>query len=252
MTKDDSLVSLLAKTDVLFAPFRQWEPRNASAVVDRQIAYRTIGLPYSAGGDPNERQRAKAAADALESEGKVIFIRNQYGVRIGWRLADREIWRLRHLCLLDGEVELIRVMAAMLENFAVRHVRPNTGFVPEATLAGTATKSNLLRIEEALTPGLVLGLVEAATDTQGRVFYAITTKGHQFTTGWQRPSFTPPRYNAKRSKEAAVEYLRQSQIARRELESLRGDSGHVVIPLAAGCGPTGTGVAALDAKGRLI
>lgn len=243
------LVGVLAQTDALHEPLRDWSsPCRNAAVLARRQTYFHEGLPYSlGGGDAAERQRAVRLADALENENRAIFHRND-GVRVAWRLADAEQFKLRSMCLLTGEREMLRAMAGLLDNATTAITDP----IAESTLAGEEVKSRHLLVEECFLPALSLGLVTSSSDAAGRVYYSLSPAGWRYVETWKpaRPKRTT--FNRSQSLAAAELYLTSIRAARRELRSLRGETAHIAIPLSCGLAAHDNGLAILDKAGKLI
>lgn len=242
-TIDSSLVRILAETDELFFPVRDWDqPRNVSGIYERRQEFLQAGLPHAAGGTGAERIAAHRAADTLEQSGFVVFHRTN-GKRSHVRLLPEKYWELRFWSLLPGERELSFVVAGIQANVARGCVYANTTFVPEWALIGQyervtkAAKQRVVALMEAATPGLVFGWLDSDSTVDGAVYYRVTDAGEQHFTNWSGPTFTPPAYDPKLAEETAEQYIVACREARLTLARLKGQPNNLAVSLNCGLDP---------------
>ena len=235
------MIALLAETDALFVPTRQWQNnKNALAILERQTEFARAGIPFLGGGDIVDRKVHQRAADELEATGLVRFSRARVK-RTMWKLTNAADWKMRELCNEPGFPEMLAAMLLLGEHARAGHVSGdcgNVGYVPETALLAMgwgSAKANrqILELEQLFAPAFCRGLVWSASDCAGRVAYRLQPKGWKFIENPVQPPELP-----EWSEEASQSYLDQflQALAQRARAKPRAENC-AAIPLSAGLWP---------------
>jgi hypothetical protein len=243
MIDQTPLIELLAATDALFQPIRDWRNnRYAAAIVEARRRFTREGLAYRSGGDPGERKAKERAADAWERAGMVTFHRSR-GKRSHWRLTDTADWMMRRLATFGDFPEMLTAMLAIDRHERMPH-EARMNWVPEWWLTGANydeadAQLRWTTVQEILAPALCRGLVEAWSDCHGRTAYQLTDRGREFLAGPAVPSIDWPEYDTK----ANDLYLAAFDRATADLKRLTSQPNHVAVRLSAGLWPCDTAAA---------
>ena len=179
------LIDLLAETDALWAPIRDWRDNHrVVAVAERREQFRRAGLPIRVGGNAAERKQWERELDRIQAASSIVVTRER-GRRAYWRLGDAMDWQLRSLIGLPGWGEMLRAMRALAAHEDAN--RPSTlNLVPESWFVeggGWGSKQGgelLVGLEEMFLPALVRGWATAWSDCVGRAVYHTTEAGRAF------------------------------------------------------------------------
>ncbi len=172
------LINLLAETDAIFSPIRDWSNSSRiTAVMDlrRDFHLRGLPVPKAAGGD---RKRLERERDRLEKTGLVRFHRIN-GRRAFWKLSDSTDWFLRRLCMLSDFTEAVTVMVAVDSLTDMHHT--NGEIVPDWSLAlapnenrqTAKARDKVARVAELALPALCRGWLTSWSDYRGANGYRI-------------------------------------------------------------------------------
>lgn len=252
------LLDLLAETDALFEPIRDWSStRRNAAIIKARRQFHERGIPFRvAGGTGAERTAATRQADELERSQLVAFSRRR-GRRTTWKLSDPEDWRLRWW---THQAEVHEVALAL---FAVDVVSATLegAICPEIRLTGGRgwdgePSEQLLGVEELLLPALVRDFATSHSDRHGRVGYGLTDSGRKFLASWKGETGVVEKlYHRRAAKAAHARYCESLKAARAELiERAHHEeaSNHIAVALSVGMWPAddhGTVVSIVDDNG---
>lgn len=240
MLDTTQLIDLLAETDALWTPVRDWSNNHAVvAVEERREQYQRNGLPISnGGGTAAERKQWERELDGIEVSGTVLIARER-GRRAFWRLGNATDWRLRNLVGLPGRAEMLRAMQALAGHEDAEQER-GVNLVPETWLTGPdgwGTKAGgrlLVALEEMFLPALVRGWVTAWSDCEGRVAYQTTEAGRAFLAAPGDEAAALPEFDG----DAADTYLVALTAARNALAAAKpAKENALTIPLSVGLWP---------------
>ena len=107
------LIEVLARTDALFAPFRDWRKanavQNAAGIIERRIAFRRAGIDFHVGGTPTERKLIERSLRALERD-ELLRIRRRSGRRYAVKLTEVADQAARALVGLPGLAVSLKIV----------------------------------------------------------------------------------------------------------------------------------------------
>ena len=197
------LIGLLAATDALFEPVRNWaDPRHIAGIGEQQTQFRTRGLRIdSMGGDASARKEHERRLDEIEQTKLVIFSRRG-GKRTFWRLTDSADWALRRFCTCSDYQDTLTIL------YAVRCQADagccNSGIVPDWTLAcgphrgdkwSENEKWHIKYLRWASAAALCRGWLMSWSDRDGANGYHITDLGRSFLANPVEPQIEWPDYD---------------------------------------------------------
>jgi hypothetical protein len=245
------LISLLAATDALWEPVRNWsDNRRVVAIMERREEFRRDGVPIAmGGGSANERKTFERQLDQIQAT-EFVQVSRTRGKRTHWRLTDSTDWQLRSLCQWSGFPEMVSAMLAVQANDQPDY---HTGDWVLAAIPDDTDEERLRQrcceIEWAILPALVRGLATSWSDCNGAVKYEVTQAGLKFLDNPNPPQVELPEYDT----DANEAYLAELQKTRDELKTAKPTHQNAVaIPLSAGDWATPETVAPLFTKrGRI-
>ena len=207
------LVRILASTDSVWLPIRQWRGRLPQNVGAARRAYASNGVPWASNAHgPAGWKAAQRDLEALAGDGLVVAAKPRSGARtLGVRLSADGMAAARRLVGLPSVGDSWQAAHALGE-LSRRPAKWATDvWIAEARLAEPA---DFGRLEMKLLPALVAGHVESGSDIRGRVSYRLTPSGWAWLAEPPEPD-GPGEYNAE-ADAAYMEHLRAA-LARLEM-----------------------------------
>lgn len=264
------LISILAKVDALFWPYRGADPDARRAVAELRAEYRDIGLPWRTPGDAAARTAAIRELDAMGEAGRLVVTRTPGRVAVFVKLPDAVDTELRRMATLADYAGALPLLGWIRHEISKGRCVSHGGqtWVRETDLAGVeygqpGAGKVLGMYAEYLLPLLVRGLVDSNADGAGRVWYALTPAGDTLAADQLGPE--TPSLPLEPDPAARDAYLLATRADRAALDSLKprdaGEIGPIPMPVgragastqtAAGCGGEAetTGSGALRAGRR--
>ncbi len=216
---DHLLIRILASTDALWLPNRDYSNRRGACIWEHRQAYRATGVRWaSEGGSDAGRQAGGRLLSATTRAGLLVTARPRNTKTIGAKLTDAGEARARALAGLPGLADALHTMR-VLESFEDHpEAVADSRLVPETIVAGVDARWHgldtpedrrpLVVVENLLLPALSRGWVEAQSDMQRRVYYAMTDRG-------AAALLSPPDLAGDvpdEDPEAVAEYLRRLEV----------------------------------------
>jgi hypothetical protein len=227
------LLNLHLATHTLFLPARHRElPDEAvAAIYERRLHYQRFGLT-DAPSERDDKQQRSRFRRAMQTAGwlRLRGIGNAQGVKLTPR------GYLTACCLAPGwapwHVYPLLQLVAVLADAGLCH--RDGGYVLENRIldSGTSDIGELTGLEDKMTPLIVLGLVEAMSDTVGRLGYRLTPAGRrQIDAGSILPPEDAPPYDASVADQYIADWTAATIARKSWLPSTTND---IAIPLSAG------------------
>jgi hypothetical protein len=189
-----ALVELVARIDAGFIPMRNWKGRCPVNAGQFRLRYGREGAvwldSYADGEAGTARKREERLRDSLEAEGMIRLVRT-VGAKatraVVTELGDAIARMAAGIPTMEGALDLLDMLWARKESadgfdydglaFA-REVDLMTPPIDYASTslpgaAGRDVRNKLIAIENIMLPALVAGLAVGASDTEGRVSYAL-------------------------------------------------------------------------------
>jgi hypothetical protein len=230
---DADLACLLAETDVLWRPIRDWTRPFPEALTERREVYHLTGLPVPrlGGADDSERQRRSREMRQVQRTGMVCF-GGRRGQHAFWRLTPNGDWHFRAMCGLPGHREMMLAVETLRKLERVRG-EPDDNRIPEYWLCGDyksdAARRRMSLLQLVLAPALCRGFVHAWSDAHGHVAYASVRSGSLPDEPRELPEYDPVVSDA---------YDAALAIATDALATARPIATNLcVIPFSVGCWP---------------
>lgn len=178
------LVQILAESDALFVPVRDWTGTRSRATAQRRSLFVSKGVEWASGAAGEDaRKAAQRTLAALDSEGMVSVGRVRG--RATWvRLTDAGEDRARALASLprlDAGVLSVHAIAARSDRKAKTMDRAIVSIID---LAGSRDPHELRAVEDMALPALLRGWVCCGSDIAGRVYFWLPVAGWKIA---QRP-----------------------------------------------------------------
>lgn len=174
---DTLLVQLLAESDALFVPVRDWTGTRSRATAQRRSHFVTKGVEWASGAAGEDaRKAAQRTLAALDSEGMVSVGRVR-GRAMWVRLTDAGEDRARALASLprlDAGVLSVHAIAARSDRKAKTMDRALVSIVD---LAGGHDPHELRAVEDMALPALLRGWICCGSDVAGRVYFWLSVAG---------------------------------------------------------------------------
>jgi hypothetical protein len=218
-TRDVVLTQILAETDALWLPNREWTGRRPANVYIGRRDFGRFGVPWASREHSEagwkESQRALAA---LSQAGLVKATRLRRVKTSGVRLSDEADAAARVRCGLPG----VDAGWAALVKLAGLSRRPakvmGDAWIPETALADASKppREELSLVEDMLLPAMVRGWVVSLSDVQRHVCYRTTLAGWQMVDAGEPPTVPA---GCKVSRELAALYDDRLQAALARLEA---------------------------------
>jgi hypothetical protein len=207
----------------------------AAAVAERRQRYLAgLGVPFLIGGSGPERYRAHSELSKCIAAGWLVSVGSGKG-----RCCSLTLEGEQHIAPLVarqvvGEAEPWTALEAVAAFTAEGTV--NAGFVCEVDCIGIDydhpdVRKLLLRLEDAVLPLLVAGLLDSSSDSQGRIGYRLTPAGRDALADGKPPLGKLPRVNND------LERVYASTLTNVVSDRDRWTGGGVFVPLSAGCWP---------------
>ena len=240
-TECNPLIELLAATDALWEPIRDWtDNHRICGLLERRERFQKYGLPVElGGGDAAARKSQERRLDEIEKTKLVVFSRRA-GKRAFWRLTDSADWKLRRLCQWSDWDEMLTLMFAVRAHADCGYT--NAGCVPDWRLAvgphngdgwTDQEKNKIIELEWIALPCLARAWLSAWSDCKGANGYRITDSGRRFLANPKALAIEWPAY----SSDANDDYLAALKSARESLRSIAGSESGIAIPVSCGTWP---------------
>ncbi len=232
MNETNDLIRLLAQTDALWWPVRDWsDGNNVSAIFERRQAYRPEGVPFPVphGADPAARKARERFIGKLETA-QLVDVRRKVGRRVGWRLAHRTEYDLRSEAGQWPFWQTIAVMRCLAAHHEV--LGPNGNGVWEGALAGSEDNSKLRDLADMLLLAFNRDWVRTNSDRDGHVGYFLTATGRQVLGD---PNRFDPGATWVYVEATGDAYDKACNDAMAELRRAKPEGqAHVIVPLSSG------------------
>jgi hypothetical protein len=244
------LLGILADTDSVFMPNRNWTGHRGAVLYERRRDYATAGVPWKSDAlDEAGRKAAQRELEALADAGLVKTFRPKRVKTLGVKLADEGEALARAWCGLP-DVELA---IGMMLQAALLNDDPETGatgdgrvWIPETWLAGVSygqtaepqARLKLAAVADKMLPALARGWVVSNSSVRGHVWYAITPDGWTKLEAVQEETDWQPARPAERDPEAPDYYLARVKYNRACLDNAEPtdsrEIGDVPLPVPMG------------------
>lgn len=187
-TTDRLLISMLACTDALFAPCREWTNRHshrfAQNLYQRRAAFAVFGVDWTGrSSDETDRKERQRQMDGLAASGEIVIARHR-GRASGVRLSDETDTRMRAFLLLSTVYEshpTLQLAAKLNRRGPTNETKLyiDGGQHKPFRYDGPAevVKEKILDVEDRCLPLLVRGWMTSHSDCHGSVDYDVTEAG---------------------------------------------------------------------------
>lgn len=196
-THDSILVSLLAATDAIWLPSREWHENyvlNPAVTNSYELRkqFRESGIAWASGESTEAgRKEKQRALEELARGGLITIAKPNLSKTLFVRLAAGAYDRTRRQCGLSG-FEVGFLMLKLVAHFSVRpatvmqHI-----YVPETTLNngrgwGDENQNELFGVSQRALPAFVAAWLNTNCDAERHIYYTVTPAGWKLLDdGWK-------------------------------------------------------------------
>lgn len=239
-TQTRIIVSILAATDAVFAPLRDFRGRASANIAAAREAFSKAGVPWGSGGkSPVAQRNANRALERLVTRGLAVVAKGRVKTTEG-RLSDAGETLARAAAGLPGLIagwESLKRVAELSDPPAKAKLLTDV-YVAEPRLAGIAwgavgAEREFRLVEDLALPALVRGWLGSRADSYRHVYYTVLPAGYAALAAGVAPPAEP---ETEPDLDARALYLDHFQRTRTQLltaaDGAARDIGPIPLPAA--------------------